>query len=165
MELDGSTEKKMPLDGNTFFIYNKKYEHAKLAQWGTERRNVGTYEQGIYPDQLWYLKESTNHPGYFYIENVFHGGYRLAKWGKGDRDVGVYNGPYFDDQLWKFEPKGDYYRIYSKHYPHAKITKWGKGNGDWGTFAGSDHDDQLWKLVPRFMAEARKEPLWSVDNR
>ena len=81
MELDGSTEKKMPLDGNTFFIYNKQYEHAKLAQWGTKRRDVGTYEQRIYPDQLWYLKESTNYPGYLYIENCFSRGISFGKVG------------------------------------------------------------------------------------
>ena len=39
----------MELDGNTFFIYNKVYEHAKLAQWGTGGRDVGTYEQRICP--------------------------------------------------------------------------------------------------------------------
>ena len=89
----------------------------------------------------------------------------MAKWGEGDQDVGVYNGQYFDDQLWKFEPKGDYYRIYSKHYPSAKITKFGKDDGDWGTFAGGDYDNQLWKLVPRFTAQAKEGILWSVDNR
>ena len=45
----------MKLNGNTFFIYNKKYEHAKLAQWGTGGRDVGTYEQAIHADQLWLL--------------------------------------------------------------------------------------------------------------
>lgn len=106
-----------------------------------------------------------SNPGYLYIENVFREGYRLAKWGEGDQDVGVYNGQYSDDQLWKFQQEGDYYRIYSKHYPSAKITKFGKDDGDWGTFAGGDYDNQLWKLVPRFTAEANKVILWSMDNR
>ena len=42
---------------NFFFIMNKAYKHAKLAQWGTADRDIGTYEQ----------KE---HPGYYYICNV-----------------------------------------------------------------------------------------------
>lgn len=50
----------------------------------------------------------------------------MAKWGKGDQKVGVYNGQYHEDQLWRFQPEGDYYRIYNKSYPSAKIAKWGK---------------------------------------
>ena len=40
----------MELNGNTFFIYNKVYEYARLAQWGTGGRDVGTHEEGIHPD-------------------------------------------------------------------------------------------------------------------
>ena len=107
----------MELNGNTFLIYNKVYEHAKLAQWGTSGRDCGTYEQRINPDQLWILEESSSKPGYYYIKNAEYEGYRLAKWGKGDGQAGVYNGQYYDDQLWRFQPVGDYYRIFNKEYP------------------------------------------------
>ena len=156
---------KMELDRNTFLIYNKVYEHAKLAQWGTGGRDVGTYEQHINADQLWLLEQSSKYPGYYYINNVKHEGYRLAKWDNGDEDVGVYSGQYYEDQLWRFEREGDYYRIYNKKYPSAKIAKWGKGDGDWGTYAGADCNDQLWKLVPRFKAKASEHEIWSCDNR
>ena len=45
----------MKLNGNTCFIFNKKYEHAKLAQWGTGGRDIGTYEQAIHADKVWLL--------------------------------------------------------------------------------------------------------------
>ena len=93
----------MKLDGNTFLIINKKYDHAKLAMWGTGGRDMGTYEQKVYEDQFWQLKEDPNHPGYYYIYNVKYDGYRVAKWGSGDREVGSYSGQYYDDQLWKFD--------------------------------------------------------------
>ena len=31
-------------DGPIFFIINKAYKHAKLAQWGTGDRDIGTYK-------------------------------------------------------------------------------------------------------------------------
>lgn len=71
----------------------------------------------------------------------------------------------YEDQLWRFQPEGDYYRIYNKEYPSAKITKWGDGDDDWGTYVGPDYDDQLWKLVPRFKASASEREIWSCDNR
>ena len=113
----------MELNGNTFFIYNKKYEHAKLAQWGTGGRDVGTYEQAINPDQLWLLEENSSKPGYYYIKNAKHEGYRLAKWGSGDGQTGVYNGQYHYDQLWRFQKEGDliYYRIYNRKYSSANL--------------------------------------------
>ena len=82
---------------------NKKYDHANLAMWGTDGRDMGTYEKKIHPDQFWQLKANDNHPGYFYIYNVVHSGYRVAKWGKGNTSVGAFYGNYNDDQLWKFE--------------------------------------------------------------
>ena len=157
--------KIMAFDGTTVFIYNKKYEHAKIAQWGTNGRDVGTYEQRIHPDQLWLLEQSPRHTGYYYIKNAKHDGYRLAKWGKGDGQTGVYNGQYHDDQLWRFQQEGDYYRIYNKEYSSAKIAKWGKRDGDWGSYGGPDYDDQLWKLVPRFEARAQEKEIWFIDNR
>ena len=158
--------KNMELNGNTFFIYNKKYEHAKLAQWGTSSRDVGTHEQAIYPNQLWLLNESESNPGYYYIKNAEHNGYRLAKWASGDQKTGVYNGQYYDDQLWRFQKEGEYYRIYNKKYSSAKITKWGKEDSKWGTYDGPNYDDQLWKLVPRFEATAQECPIFDlIDNR
>ena len=82
------------LDGNTFLIVNKVYNHAKLAMWGTGGRDMGTYEQKINPDQFWQLKEYPDHPGYYYIYNVKYEGYRVAKWAKGNEKVGCYNGKY-----------------------------------------------------------------------
>lgn len=153
------------LDGNTVFFYNKRYEHARIAQWGTGGRDVGTYDQGVHSDQLWRLEESSNHPGYYYIHNAHHEGYRLAKWGSGNNQVGVYNLGYYEDQLWRFQQEGDYYRIYNKKYPSAKITKWGPGNSDWGTYSGDNYNDQLWKIVPRYEASATEVKLCSIDNR
>ena len=93
----------MKLDNGTFLIVNKKYDHANLAMWGTEQREMDTYEQKVHLDQFWQLKEGPNHPGYYYIYNLNYDGYRVAKWGSGDKEVGSYNGQYFEDQLWKFE--------------------------------------------------------------
>lgn len=158
--------KALDLNGRTFVITNKKYHRANLAQWGTGGRSVGTYEQGIKPDQLWLLEEDKRQPGYYYINNVHHDGYRLAKWGRGDRAVGVYNGQYNRDQLWKFVREGDYYRIYNKKYPGAKIAKWGKRDGDWGTYDGWNYDDQLWELTPRFLdADCIENLIYEFDNR
>ena len=100
-------------DAEFFFIMNKAYKHAKLAQWGTADRDIGTHEQ----------KE---HPGYYSICNVKNNGYRIGKWGGDDQTVGNYSGQYFDEQLWKFEKYGDFYRIFNYKYEDAKIAKWGK---------------------------------------
>lgn len=156
----------MNFDGNTFLIINKKYPHAKLAQWGTGGRDMGTYEQKVHPDQLWTLRASPQHPEYFYIYNAKHDNYRIAKWGSGDESVGTYNGQFYDDQLWKFVSNKDgYYRIYNYKYKEAKMAKWGKGDGDWGTYSKADYEDQLWKLVPRFEAKFDEVVIWSCDNR
>lgn len=99
----------MELNGNTFLLANKKYPHANIAQWGTDGRDMGTYELKVYPDQLWQLKKDTNHPGFYYINNAKWDGYRIAKWGESGSDVGAYNQKYYDDQMWKFEHvEGDY---------------------------------------------------------
>ena len=156
----------MELNGNTFIITNKKYNHANIAQWGTKSRDMGTYEQKVYLDQFWQLKEDSNNKGFYYIHNIKNEGYRIAKWGTGNKDCGIYNGQYFQDQMWKFVPQdGGYYRIYNYKYPKAKITKFGKGDDDWGTYTGADYDDQLWKLTPRYKAEMAEEILFEADNR
>ena len=160
----------MEFDNKTFFIANKTFYRARLAQWGTDGRDVGTYEQGYYPDQLWMLKMDPKHPNYYTIENLRNPGYRIAKWGGGDRDVGVYKGQYFENQLWRFNKVGDdEYRIYNYAYKDAKIGKWGKGDGDWGTYDGPDAEDQIWKLIPRFTAKSKGgnadwSIIWKADN-
>ena len=153
------------MDGAIFYIINKVYSHARLAQWGTGGRDIGTYEQKVYPDQLWRLEAEPKHPGYYYICNVHNDGYRIGKWGGGDGEVGNYNGQYFDDQLWKFEKSGQFYRIFNYKYKDAKMAKWGKGDGYWGTFSGDNYDDQLWKLVPLLEGSFGKLFVWSIDNR
>ena len=153
------------LGGAIFFIINKAYSHAKLAQWGTRGRDIGTYEQKVYPDQLWRLEAEPEHPGYYYICNVHNDGYRIGKWGGDDQAVGNCNGQYFDDQLWKFEKFGDFYRIFNYKYKDAKIAKWGKGDGAWGTYDGTFFDDQLWKLTSLFEVTLTKASVLNIDNR
>lgn len=153
------------LDGAIFYIINKVYSHARLAQYGPGSRDIGTYEQKVYPDQLWRLQAEPKHPGYYYICNVHNDGYRIGKWGRGDDEVGNYNGQYFDDQLWKFEKSGDFYRIFNYKYKDAKMAKYGKGDDQWGTFSGDNYDDQLWKLTPLLEGSLGKTLVWSIDNR
>ena len=155
---------KMALNGNTFFIFNKVYEQAKITQTGTNYRDIGTHEQTVNANQLWILEESSQ-CGYYYIKNAFYQGYRLAKYGKSDREFSVFGGQFFEDQLWKFQKEGDYYRIYNKVYPTAKLAKPDKGDADFVTYDGPLYDDQLWKLVPRFDVRGREHEIWSIDNR
>ena len=58
----------MPIDGNTYFITNRKYYYAKLTQWGTKSRDVGTLED-FYASQIWELKEDRYLKGWYYIVN------------------------------------------------------------------------------------------------
>jgi len=156
------------LDKNMVFISNKKYPHARLAQWGKGGRQIGTYELDVYTDQLWTLDASKKHSGYFYIKNVRFKGYRIAKWGRGRKQVGVYRGHYWNDQLWKFEHVGGgFYRIKNKSYPGAKMTKFGKSDGNWGTYTGpAVYDDQHWKVTPRFESSGLLwDTIWQIDNR
>ena len=72
---------------------------------------MGTYELGLYADQLWSLEAHPYHNDYFYIKNCMREGWRIAKWGSGSREVGAYGKEYYDDQLWKFVHVGDgFYR-------------------------------------------------------
>ena len=100
-----------------YYLVNKFYPYARLAQWGTEsQRDCGTYEIEVFPDQLWKIEKSkTVHNGYL-IYNLYRKNWRLTKWGSSQTDVGCYNGQYFADQVWTFEKEGDYYRIYNNHY-------------------------------------------------
>ena len=99
----------MQLNNGTFLITNKLYNHAKLAMWGTDPRDMGTTEEKADKDQLWQLKEEPKHPGYYYICNLKYVAFRLAKWRPGIEDVGSYTGPYHDNQLWRFEDTGGMY--------------------------------------------------------
>ena len=101
----------MILNGNTFINSNKVYPRANLAQWGYGGRDMGTYELGLYADQLWSLESHPYHNDYFYIKNCIREGWRIAKWGSGNREVGAYGKEYYDDQMWKFVHVGDgFYR-------------------------------------------------------
>lgn len=153
---------EMVLNGNTFFITNKAYPHANLVVFSNNK--LRTYEEGIYSDQLWELKEHPDKKGFYYVENVLRKGYRLAKWGAGNRAMGVFKGHKYNDQLWKFVKEGNYYRIYNHSYSNAKLTKFGKKNHDLGTYEGWNYDDQLWKLTPRFQAELKRTTKWQLDN-
>lgn len=155
-----------PEDGQVYFITNKVHHHARIAQWGTNGRDMGTYEGKVYPDQMWVLKEDKVDKGWFLIENAYRTGYRIAKWGCADSQTGIYNGPHYPDQLWKFVPAGNgYYYIYNKVHCEDRLAKWGKGNSDWGSYGGPKYDDQLWCFTPRFEAEIDWVTLWEADNR
>ena len=110
-----------------------------LAQTGTR---LITYENFVYPDQIWMLEESSKYPGY-YIYNAEHAGYRLAKWAQRDGAVTVYNGQYHDDQLWRLQKEGNYYRIYNKKYRSPKLAKWGKEDYKVIIYDGRNNDDQI----------------------
>ena len=127
--------------------------------------DIGTYEQRVYPDQLWRLEAEPEHPGYYYICNVQNNEYRIGKWGGDDQAVGNYNGQHFDDQLWKFEKYGDFYRIFNYKYEDAKVAKLGKGDSDWGTFDGKFFDDHLWKLTSLFESSLTKASVLTINNR
>jgi hypothetical protein len=108
----------MELDGNTFLIVNKFYDHANLAMWdagdgsGSRNGKVGTHERKVDPSQFWQLKQSLDHPGYYYIYNVKvkYEGYRIAKFEEVNEKVGAYKGNDSKDQLWKFVKfKGNFY--------------------------------------------------------
>jgi hypothetical protein len=164
----------MQINGLTFFIRNQDVWPANIAQWGTDNGNdCGTYEEAIYPDQLWMFLEDEFNPGYYNIMNVYHSSppWRLAKWGEGNTDTGVYAGDYYEDQLWSFvnvsesaTGEGMMYNIYNKAYPQCKLTQWGQADSDWGTETGNV-TGQTWTLLSRFTGTIQIKTLWSADNR
>ena len=95
-------ESKENFDGETFYIINKKYQYAKLTQWGFKPREMGTYSGEYVAEMLWILHTDENNPGYYFINNCDHLSY-ISKWGKADDEVGVDKGGKSDDQLWKFD--------------------------------------------------------------
>lgn len=46
---------KFVKSGKYYYIYNKKYSNARLAQWGYKDSEFGSYDGDLYPDQLWQL--------------------------------------------------------------------------------------------------------------
>lgn len=149
----------MPIDGNSFFIYNKHYSKAKLAQYNTQ---LITFEPHLAADQIWIFEQKH---GCYYIKNAYHDGYRLAKYGREDSKVTVYNGNYYNNQLWRLQKEGNYYRIYNQVYSRARLAKWGSRDSQVITYTGNKYDDQLWKLVPRYTATASRRVILSTDNR
>merc|ERR1712048_1048283 len=124
---------KMPqkIKEGAYFLVNKHYPYARLAQWGTGKWEVGTYEIDVHLDQLWKIEESETVACGYYIKNLAHETYRLtqfkgSKWDQKRDDVGNYAGQYYADQIWKFKKEGEYYRIYNHEHKNNKLTKWGK---------------------------------------
>lgn len=149
-------------NNNTYIIYNKKYDHAKIAL--PLKEDVCTYEPQVCADQFWMLEESESHSGYYYIKNADRMPFRLAQLND-HGDLTCYDGQYNDDQLWRFEQDGDYYRIYNYKYSSYKIAKPGKKGSDFCGYDGPNYEDQLWKLVPRYEVRRRELEIWSIDNR
>merc|ERR1712241_774521 len=113
-------------DNNMFFIYNRVYHNARLAQWGTNEIDIGTHEHGIYEDQLWLLKPHPRKKGCYYMANGVHQNYRIVD--HRDRNLIVFSGNHYDDQLFRFEPVGKYYYIKSCLYKNDRLAKFGHGN-------------------------------------
>merc|ERR1711971_718591 len=136
------------LDNNQFLIYNKVYHKARLAQWGLEESNAGTYEHALYPDQLWTLEPHPSKKGCYYIVNEEYPQHRIANY---KHSFIIYNGKHYDDQLFKFVPSGKkdgFYYIYSCYYTNDRIAKYGVDDGAVTMYGGAKYADQLWRLVP-----------------
>ena len=85
----------MEFNGNTYFIFNKKYQQAKnlkIAQFGTHGRNIGTFEQVLINYGL--LSNPPDQDIFTSKNNAYHKGYCLVKWGNGDEEFGVFNGQF-----------------------------------------------------------------------
>ena len=160
-----SDDKEYILDKNTFVLYNKQYPHAKLAQWGTGRRDFGTKETKTDPKQLWYFEESPTDRRYHYLTNVHYDEYRLSKWGSGQWDVGVESGHYHEYQLWIVAYSTTHHVLFNKEDTRAKLTKFEKADDKVGTYTGGQWPDQYWILVSRYDANAKEVELWNIDNR
>jgi len=161
--LQTKTDDSLVLDNNQFLIYNKYYHMARLAQWGTDRSNAGTYEHALHPDQLWTLDPHPTIKDCYYIVNEQYSQHRIAD---SDHDFVVTDGPYYNDQLFKFVPNGDgFYYIFSCVYTNDRITKHGRGDGEVSMNPGPNYPDQLWRLVPRFGANLFTKEVFHFDNR
>merc|ERR1719447_1207907 len=110
-------------NNSQFLIYNKKWHEARIAQWGTNSGNVGSYEHELRHSQLWTLVPHPDHSGCYYMVNERWPRYRLADY---KRTFVTYAGYRFEDQLWKFIPDGEgFYYIYNCYYTKDRIAKWG----------------------------------------
>jgi len=153
----------LDLDNQQFLIYNKKYHRARLAQWGRNHRNVGTYQHGLKFGQLWTLKPSHSKKGFYYIHNYKWSRYRLADY---RRRLITYPRSFFDDQLFKFVPNGNgYYHIFNYKYPTHRLRKWGPQAWKTSFTSRAGGSEQLWKLVPRFKPTLHANVIFALDNR
>ena len=151
------------LGHNQYLIFNKSYHRARLAQWGPGHTDVGTYEHGLNPNQLWTLESHPHRPGSYHVINERNPQHRLTNH---KHNFIVYNGPHFPDQLFKFVSKDDgYYFIQSAHYPEDWLTKHGVENSQVSFREFNGGDDQLWRLVPRFQARVYDREVFHFDNR
>ena len=50
-----------------FYIVNAYYDGTRLAKWGWGDKETGTYDNQLFPDQLWSLTQTS--PGVFKICN------------------------------------------------------------------------------------------------
>ena len=148
------------LDNNQFLIYNKIYHKARLTLF--QNKKVGSYEHGLYADQLWTLEPNPYRRDCYYLVNEYHPQYRLADH---KHRMISYNGHRYADQLFRFVPSGGYYYIYNCHYTNDRIAKWGHENHKTGMYGGPKYPDQLWKLVPRFKAQFFTDEVFHFDNR
>ena len=135
------------LDNNQFLIYNKVYHKAGFAQWGTGGWEVGTYKQGLYPDQLWTQEPHPSKEDCYYIvtklipftesltgnrsslstldHSCYYTNYRIAKYGVGDEDMSMYGGPKYPDQLWRLVPrfKANFFTDQVFHFNNGQGSK------------------------------------------
>jgi len=167
------------IHGNTFFIYNKKWRHAKLAQWGGSDTSICTWEGKPKPDQLWVFRRDEIKKDYFFIENAKYEDSRLFFYGHKPKyyshyylyqDVRVTRGHHDDNQLWKLVPqrgrRGDYFKIINYTDDSLKLRKKGRGDDDLTTIGvAKDKDEELWTLKPRFKVRSECHCIRGVDNR
>ena len=148
-------------DNNQFLIYNKVYHEARLTLF--QDKSVGSYEHGLYKDQLWTLKPHPRQKGCYYLVNEEHPQYRLADH---KHTLIAYNKHRYADQLFKFVDNNDgYYYIYNCYHTNDRIAKWGHENHKTGMYGKEKYPDQLWRLVPRFKANFFTDLVFHFDNR
>ena len=160
------TDDSLVLDNNQFLIYNKVYHKARLAQFSTKSdREIGTFEHGLHPDQLWTLEPHPSKKGCYYMVNEKYTQHRITNY---KHQLIIYDGPHYSDQLFKFVPseKNDgFYYIYSCRYENDRLAKLGFGDKEVGFYGGAKSPDQLWRLVPRFKASFFTDQVFHFDNR
>ena len=160
------TDESLVLDNNQFLIYNKVYHKARLAQFSTTSdREIGTFEHGLHPDQLWTLEPHPSKKGCYYMVNEKYTQHRITNY---KHQLIIYDGPHYSDQLFKFVPSGKndgFYYIYSCRYENDRLAKLGFGDKEVGFYSGAKSPEQLWRLVPRFKANFFTDQVFHFDNR